>query len=86
VKGKSKAIQIHELLGRKGEAEEMREIVAAYEKAFAAYVARDFSGAIEILARQTSDGPSAKLVERCREFQEEPPALDWDGIYFAKMK
>ena len=77
VKGKSEAIRIYELLGHTGEAGERREIVAAYEKAFAAYVARDFAGAIAILAPQTDDAPSATLLERCREFQEEPPP---DGI------
>ena len=42
VKGKSDAITIYELLGNKGEAEERREIVAAYETAFAAYASARF--------------------------------------------
>lgn len=86
VKGKTEAIRIYELLGRKGEATEQREIVAAYEQAFAAYSARDFSGAIDMLARQPEDGPSAKLLERCRVFLVDPPPPGWDGIYVSMMK
>ena len=86
VKGKSEAIRIYELLGRAGEADERHGMVAAYEKAFAVYVARDFAGAMAILARQTDDAPSARLLERCREFQQEPPSEDWDGVYVSKIK
>jgi adenylate cyclase len=86
VKGKSEAIRIYELLGRKGEGGERHEIVAAYEQALAAYAARDFSGAIELLARQPGDAPSARLLERCRGFQKEPPPADWNAIYVSLMK
>ena len=86
VKGKSEAVRIYELRGRKGAAEEARGIVEAYEKAFAAYVARDFAGAITILTQQSDDAPSATLLQRCREYQEEPPAADWDGVYVSKIK
>lgn len=86
VKGKSEAIRIYELLGRKGEAGEMCGIVEAYEKAFAAYGARDFAGAAAILAQQPDDGPSATLLHRCQEYQAAPPAADWDGVYVSKIK
>ncbi|TCO89396.1 adenylate cyclase [Chthoniobacter flavus] len=86
VKGKSEAIRIFELLGVKGEAGELRETVALYEKAFAAYSTRDFAGAIEILSGQQSDPPSAALLGRCRGYLEEPPAEGWDGVYVSKTK
>jgi adenylate cyclase len=86
VKGKSKAVRIYELLGRKGEAGGMRETVAAYEKAFAACCRREFANAIEILERQAGDGPSVKLLARCRAYLAEPPPSDWDGIYVSVMK
>jgi adenylate cyclase len=86
VKGRSEAVQIYELLGRKGEAGEMRGIVEAYEKAFAAYVDHDFAGAIAILTQQPTDAPSATLLRRCREYQAEPPPADWDGVYVSKIK
>jgi adenylate cyclase len=86
VKGKSESVRIYELLGRKGEAAALREIVAAYEKAFAAHCARDFAGAIVLLEPQLGDAPSARLLERCRDYQEDPPPVDWGGIYVSKMK
>ncbi|MEI9898226.1 MAG: adenylate/guanylate cyclase domain-containing protein [Chthoniobacter sp.] len=86
VKGKSQAIRIYELLGRKGEAVERRAIVTAYEQAFAAYGAREFARAIDILRQQPEDAPSAKLLERCRAFLADPPPPGWDGIYVSTMK
>jgi adenylate cyclase len=86
VKGKSEAIRIYELLGQKGEAGELHEIVAAYEKAFVAYAARDFSAAIDLLSRQQHDAPSANLLERCRAYLEEPPPAGWDGVFVSKTK
>ena len=86
VKGKSEAIRIYELLGRKGEAAEMRETVEKYEEALAAYCARDFSRAMEILERQPGDAPSGRLLERCRGFLKEAPAKDWDGVFVSEVK
>jgi adenylate cyclase len=86
VKGKSEAIRIYEVLGLQGEAGEMREVIAAYEKAFAAYSARDFDGAIAILERQPTDGPSVRLLARCRMYLKEAPPVDWDGVYVSRVK
>lgn len=86
VKGKSDAITIYELLGPKGSAEECREMVSRYEKAFAAYLARDFKGALDRLQRQNGDPPSALLIERCVAFLESPPPPDWAGVYVSPSK
>ena len=86
VKGKSEATRIYELLGRKGESGDMQETVTAYEKAFTAYAAGGFSVAIEILSRHPNDGPSTRLIERCRAYLQEPPPEGWDGMYVSKMK
>src|SRR4029077_8666095 len=80
VKGKTEAIKIYELLGQKGEAGELRETIAAYEDAFGAYVKRDFATAIAILEKHNADAPSAVLIDRCRAFQQTPPAADWRGV------
>ena len=87
VKGKSQAIQIYELLGQRASAEDApRAFVGRYEQAFAAYLARDFSGALQILETQPEDPPSAVLAGRCREFLEEPPPAGWTGIYVSMSK
>ena len=86
VKGKSDAITIYEVLGNKGEAEDHREIVAAYEAAFAAYAARDFERALAVLQNNRSDAPSAVLIERCTAFLQSPPPPDWRGVYVSVSK
>ena len=86
VKGKTEAIKIYELLGQKGEAGELRETVVAYEDAFGAYVKRDFAAAIAILEKHDADPPSAVLIDRCRAFQQTPPAADWRGVYTSMSK
>lgn len=86
VKGKSEAIRIYELLGKKGDQIEISEIVTAYEEAFAAYSKRDFATAIVILERHPSDTPSTHLLARCRAYQEDPPPADWCGVQVSKMK
>jgi adenylate cyclase len=87
VKGKSNAIKIFELLSEKGAAGGVPpEVVGGYERAFAAYVARDFAGALRLLEMQADDPPSVVLAERCREFLAEPPPSDWAGIYVSMSK
>ena len=86
VRGKSDAIAIYEVLGNKGEAEDHREIVAAYETAFAAYAARDFENALAVLKNNRSDAPSAVLIESCTAFLQSPPPPDWRGVYVPVSK
>jgi adenylate cyclase len=81
VKGKSRATRIYELLGRKGEASGMRRLIVDYEGAFAAYTSGAFSDAIPLLEQHPEDGPSCVLLERCREYLEEPPPSGWIGVY-----
>ncbi|HEY5704192.1 MAG TPA: adenylate/guanylate cyclase domain-containing protein [Terrimicrobiaceae bacterium] len=86
VKGKSDPITIYELLGAKGAKAQRQEMVDAYETAFAAYAARDFEAALNILREHESDPPSAVLVERCAAFLKAPPPPDWHGVYVAASK
>jgi adenylate cyclase len=86
VKGKTDAIKIYELLGKRGETGEIHKTVAAYEAAFDAYLARNFSDAIAILEQNRSDPPSAILLNRCHEFQKTPPPSDWQGVHVSTSK
>ncbi len=86
VKGKSEAIKIYELLGEKGAGTARADVVVAYEEAFAAYIARDFSKAITILEHHDGDEPSQVLCERCRTLLREPPPADWHGVYVSTSK
>jgi adenylate cyclase len=86
VKGKTAAIRIYELLGKKGEAQDRSGLTDAYEAAFAAYLARDFAKALALLQPHEGDGPSAVLCERCRAFLQVPPPADWQGVYVSLSK
>ncbi len=86
VKGKSKAVRIYELIGEQGTAAGVPRSVADYERAFAAYLARDFAAALSILEAHDDDPPSVVLRERCRRQLLDPPPPDWNGVYVAKEK
>ena len=86
VKGKTRGVLVHELLGRA--AEVSPAVVAnarAYEVAFAAYLDRRFADALAGLAA-CGDAPAAVLAERCRACLESPPPDDWDGVWHAREK
>jgi adenylate cyclase len=86
VKGKSRAIKVYELLGATKTVAEKSELVQTYEMAFAAYLARDFAGAMEILSRNESDMPSIVLKQRCETFLHSPPPADWQGVHISLSK
>jgi len=51
-----------------------------------AYAARNFAGAISVLAQHPDDRPARVLLARCRELVQRPPPLDWTGVYVAVAK
>jgi adenylate cyclase len=79
-KGRDQAARVYELLSESPGAD-----VAAYERALAAYRARDWDAAEAdldaILAAVPGDGPARALRERVRALRASPPGEDWDGVY-----
>jgi adenylate cyclase len=89
VKGKLKPVGIHEVLAAVPAGARPAEQAALYARGLAAYRARDFAAAEAIftdLAERLGDGPAALFRERCRQYQEEPPPADWDGVEVRKTK
>jgi adenylate cyclase len=87
VKGKAVAIDVYELLGRSGAELPDLERAQRYEKAFDAYLARDFEAAVELLGTpQGDDPPSAVLRARCQSLRDAPPPADWGGVHVAASK
>jgi adenylate cyclase len=88
VKGKTRAIAIHELLGLAGDPAlaKARAGIDRYEKALEAAIERRFGEAIEILGGGADDAPSAVLAARCRAWLAAPPPPDWDGTWTATSK
>jgi adenylate cyclase len=86
VKGKSKEIRVHELLGPRPLAEGLEERIQTYEGALSAYQGREFADALELLVRQQDDPPSRVLAERCRAYLKLPPPQTWNGVFVATDK
>ena len=93
VKGKSIETTVYELMGGKGDEEEMDYLAwfcRDFTLGFEAYKNRDFAGGEAIFGRLSkkfpSDGLAALYLKRCRRLQEHPPGADWRGVTFLESK
>lgn len=87
LKGKAKSTRVYDVLGLAGELPPaVTSRVEPCERALAAYLARDFRGAVEAweaaLALSPGDRPVQVMLERARGYLANPPPADWTG-YFA---
>ena len=85
VKGKAQPVRVYELLGLRGEtpaglAARARDYAAALELFRARRWDEAARALAALLAGSPGDGPSAALLERCRQFAAAPPPPDWDGV------
>ncbi len=85
VKGKEEPGFIYELVGRRGETDDVitEETIALYEKGYALYLERKWDEAIsafeQVLARKPDDKASELMIESCKEFNQRPPGNKWRG-------
>jgi adenylate cyclase len=86
VKGKHEPVRVYELLGTLADSADTLEAMRGYEQALAAYVARDFRGALGLLTSRSDDPPSRVLADRCSAMLAHPPPGDWNGVYVATTK
>ena len=92
VKGKSEAVMIHELLGRRSADRDgrLRRLGELFTSVFAAYCGRAWDEALagldRIAAEYPGDGPARVYRDRCLALRAEPPGEGWDGIFEAKSK
>jgi adenylate cyclase len=88
VKGKTRAIVIHELLGLAGDPAlgEVQARIGRYERALEAAGERRFAEALDLLDGGADDAPSVVLAARCRAWLTAPPPADWDGAWTATSK
>jgi adenylate cyclase len=67
-----------------------RELAEQFRPAIDSYFGREFESAARrfetILSGFPGDKPAQIMLERCRNFIENPPAGDWDGVYQAESK
>lgn len=83
VKGRQEPVAIYELVGPR-EAGPEPGFIAQCHKAFQAYLARDFAGALAlyqaVLEERPQDQPAQVMAGRCRRYLAEPPPDDWSGV------
>jgi adenylate cyclase len=91
VKGKKEPVDVFEIL----DAERLPGIHAgpalrAYDEGIELYRERDWLGAAakfqEALRLSPDDGPAAVYLKRCEELMDDPPPVDWDGVYVMTRK
>lgn len=89
--GKKEPIKIYEVLGRKGELDDlMRVTLPHFKEGLKYYKNWQWDKAINSFERALSihegDGPSLVYFERCIAFKKNPPRPDWDGVFAMKTK
>lgn len=100
VKGRQQPVKIHELMGfREKLPESMLACADYYDRALAAYRARDWANAIELFQKAValepfqagrdegvSTNPSSIMLARALALRENPPGEDWDGVFIMTSK
>jgi len=91
VVGKKEPVMIYELLARKGELDPMQaKALSLFQRGRELYQQRQWAAAKavfeEMLKLDPQDGPAQTYVARCEEYQLNPPAADWDGVFVMKHK
>ncbi|MFT3916889.1 MAG: adenylate/guanylate cyclase domain-containing protein [Anaeromyxobacteraceae bacterium] len=86
VKGKNVGVPVFVLVAERGALSPEEEAwLAGWERAVAAYRARDFAGAragfVALGAARPADEPCRVYVERCAAFLAAPPPAGWNGVY-----
>jgi adenylate cyclase len=87
VKGRVRALRIHELLASAEASlpEKQMEMLELYATGLAAYRERRWSQGLQLfrqcLVLWPGDGPSRLMESRCVMFQGEPPPEDWGGTF-----
>jgi len=90
VKGKKKPILIYELLSKKdGLNKKQSEFVNVYEEGLELYFEKKWKRAMksfQIASKLINDSASHVFINRCQEFQKNPPPKDWDGVWEMETK
>ena len=92
VKGKTLPVSIYELIAMKDDPidEALLKKLKFYEEALRLYKSKSWAesaAAFEgVLALDPEDAPSAIYLERCRDFEENPPPDGWDWSWDIQIK
>jgi len=91
-KGKSRPTWVFESLGHHTAETfpKLASVIAEYQTGLDCYQRRDWKGGIrhfgEALELAPKDRPSRIFLDRCRYYQANPPAEDWNGVWIMEQK
>ncbi len=90
VMGKSQAVLVYELLNMDDSNPELVQLANVHSQAWEHYQAQDWEAAIagfeQVIERKPEDLPAKQFIQRCREYQANPPGSDWDGVFRMHLK
>jgi adenylate cyclase len=86
VVGKSEPVTVYQLLNRKNQTVgPVADLVDQFSKSLEIYKSGDFARAKSEFSRclviDPDDGPALTYIARCQMFVDNPPKLDWDGVF-----
>ncbi len=89
--GKSKSVEVCELICRVEESREIQKsICSVFARGVDAYQRQSWEEAIELfdeaMQLQNEDGPSRFYLRLCEKYRENPPATNWDGTVCLNQK
>lgn len=89
VKGRGQPVTIYELLGQR-QGTGLPEWLEIFEAGREAYQRQDWDVAVghfqTVLRLKPEDPPTQIFLTRCRNFQEQPPPPDWQGVHVLESK
>lgn len=87
VKGRDEPVGIYEVIAPPMTASEAKHrLVEDYAAALTLYRSRRFDEAAAAFDKLADDGPAAVMAKRCREYLDQPPPEDWDGVLVLTSK
>ncbi len=87
VKGRAQPVGIYEVIAPPMTASEAQHrLVEDYAAALTLYRSRRFDEAATAFDKLADDGPAAVMAKRCREYLDQPPPEDWDGVLVLTSK
>jgi adenylate cyclase len=91
VVGRSKPVRVYELVAEKDNLDpEQARILKFFEVGLNAYRNRQWETAVshfeQVLHIDPQDTPSNIYIQRCHEYRQTPPPMDWDGVHELQAK
>jgi adenylate cyclase len=90
VKGKKEPVTIYELVGRGTLDQDQQTLLKTFSEGLNAYKHQQWDQALALFKEASKlpldDRPSKMYIKRCRDYQQNPPPENWDGVYVMKTK